>query len=92
MGVILALSQALFVGFDLLFWLHTWLNTNPNLEVSQTEFGISIEQFWSWIGSHDNFVKTKTRFILVGRLGRYSPPGHKPVLEGFQSKFKLFDA
>ena len=58
--------------------------------VALPSIGISTEQFRSW-NAHDNFVKTKTSFMLMEVLGRYFP-GNKPVLVGSQSKFKHFDA
>lgn len=41
---------------------------------------ISIEHFRSCIGSHDNFAKTKTYFVLTEGLVRYFP-GNKSILK-----------
>ena len=49
--------------------------------------GISTEQFRSMGGSHDNFVKTKTYFMLMEDLGRYFP-ANKLILEGFTVSIK----
>jgi len=42
---------------------------------------------WAWISSHDNFMETKTYFMLMEGLGRYFLGEKKTILEGSQSKF-----
>ena len=55
--------------------------------VAWPSIGFSIELFRSFIGSHDNFARTKTYFMLMEGLSRYFP-GNKSILEDSQSKFK----